>query len=106
MLSSFTALIGAELVFGSKILNGYTPLALQKPNPFKIFNKNKEMVVLNDKPWNIEAKAHLLDDKITPNSSMFIRKNCKAPEEINSKTWTLTIDGESVKNKKHIRLLN
>jgi sulfite oxidase len=99
-LSSFATLIGTELVFGSQMLNGYIPLALQDPDPFKLFNKNKEMVVLNDKPWNIEAQAHLLDDKITPNSSMFIRNNGLTPENIDYKTWTLTIDGESVKSKK------
>lgn len=100
MLGSFAAMIGTELVFGSKMPYGYTPLALQETDPFKLFNKNKEMVVLNDKPWNMEAQAHLLDDKVTPNSSMFIRNNGLVPENINPKEWTLTIDGESVKNKK------
>lgn len=99
-LGSFTAIIGTELVFGSRMPYGYTPLALQETDPFKLFNKNKEMLVLNDKPWNIEAQAHLLDDKVTPNSSMFIRNNGLVPENINPKKWTLTIDGESVKNKK------
>ncbi len=99
-LSSFASLIGAELVFGSNMLDGYTPLALQDPDPFKMFNKNTEMVVLNDKPWNIEAQAHLLDDRITPNSCMFLRNNGLLPESIDPKTWTLTIDGESVKNQK------
>ncbi|TXD48238.1 sulfite oxidase [Polaribacter sp. IC073] len=100
VLSSFAAIIGTELIFGANMMEGYTPLALQEPNPFKLFSKNKEMLVLNDKPWNIEAQAHLLDDKVTPNSSMFIRNNGKIPEEINPETWTLTIDGEAVKNKK------
>ena len=77
VLSSFAAIVGAEIVFGSNMIDGYTPLALQEPDPFKLFKKNNEMVVLNDKPWNIEAKAHLLDDKVTPNSSMFIRNNGK-----------------------------
>ena len=99
-MGSFAAIIGTELVFGSKILKGYTPLALQEPDPFKLFNKNPEMVVLNDKPWNIEAQAHLLDDKITPNSCMFIRNNGLIPEDIDPKTWTLTIDGESVVKQK------
>lgn len=99
-MSSFAAIIGTELIFGANMAEGYTPLALQEPDPFKLFSKNKGMVVLNDKPWNIEAQAHLLDDKVTPNSSMFIRNNGKIPEEINPKTWTLTIDGEAVKNKK------
>jgi len=99
-LSSFASLIGAELVFGSNMLDGYIPLALQDPDPFKMFNKNTEMVVLNDKPWNIEAQAHLLDDRITPNTCMFIRNNGLVPEGIDPKTWTLTIDGESVKTQK------
>jgi DMSO/TMAO reductase YedYZ molybdopterin-dependent catalytic subunit len=99
-LSSFATLIGAEVVFGSKLMEGYTPIALQDPDPFKLFNKDKEMIVLNNKPWNIEAQAHLLDDKITPNSSMFVRNNGLVPENIDAKKWTLTIDGESVKNKK------
>lgn len=103
-LSSFGALIGAELVFGSNMPSGYVPLALQDPDPFAMFNKNKEMIVLNDKPWNIEAQAHLLDDKITPNSCMFIRNNGLVPEGIDPKTWTLSIDGESVVNPKSYSL--
>lgn len=99
-LSSFATLIGAEIVFGANMLEGYSPLALQEPDPFKLFNKNKEMLVLNDKPWNIEAQAHLLDDKITPNSCMFIRNNGLLPEDIDAEKWTLTIDGESVVNQK------
>mgnify|MGYP000645723830 CR=1 FL=1 len=99
-LSSLATLIGAEIVFGNNMLKDYTPLALQETDPFKLFKKNKEMVVLNDKPWNIEAKAHLLDDKITPNSKMFIRNNGRIPENIDVNNWTLTIDGEAVKNKK------
>jgi DMSO/TMAO reductase YedYZ molybdopterin-dependent catalytic subunit len=89
-----------ELVFGSKMIEGYMPLAAQDPDPFKLFNKHQDMVVLNDKPWNIEAQAHLLNDKITPNSCMFIRNNGLVPEGIDAKTWTLTVDGESVKTKK------
>ncbi len=99
-LSSLATLIGAEIVYGSNLLEGYNLLVLQDPDPFKMFNKNKEMIVLNDKPWNIEAQAHLLDDKITPNSAMFIRNNGLIPEAIDAKKWTLTIDGESVVQQK------
>jgi len=104
VLSSFAAIVGAEIVFGSNMIDGYTPLALQEPDPFKLFKKNNEMVVLNDKPWNIEAKAHLLDDKVTPNSSMFIRNNGKIPENINIDNWKLVINGESVKQQKTYNL--
>ncbi len=99
-LSSLATLIGAEIVYGSNLLEGYNLVVLQDPDPFKMFNKNKEMIVLNDKPWNIEAQAHLLDDKITPNSAMFIRNNGLIPEAIDAKKWTLTIDGESVVRQK------
>ncbi|MEP2935207.1 MAG: sulfite oxidase [Gilvibacter sp.] len=103
-LSAFATVIGTELVFDSNLLEGYVPLAMQDPDPFKMFSKSKEMVVLNDKPWNIEAQAHLLDDKITPNSAMFIRNNGLIPQEIDAKTWTLTIDGEAVKQSKSYTL--
>jgi len=100
VLGSMAALIGTEIVFGSSMLEGYKPLALQDPDPFKMFGLDNEMVVLNDKPWNIEAKAHLLDDKITPNKYMFIRNNGLIPENIDISKWTLTIEGESVSQKK------
>ncbi len=99
-LSSLATIIGADIVFGYKMPQGYSPLALQDPDPFKMFGKHKDMVVLNDKPWNIEAQAHLLDDAITPNGSMFIRNNGLVPENIDASKWTLTIDGEAVENKK------
>jgi DMSO/TMAO reductase YedYZ molybdopterin-dependent catalytic subunit len=100
VLGTMTTVIGAEIVFGNVLPEGYQPLALQDPDPFKMFDKDKEMVVLNDKPWNIEAKAHLLDDKITPNKFMFIRNNGIIPEDIDIGKWTLTIDGESAKQTK------
>ncbi|NER15866.1 sulfite oxidase [Spongiivirga citrea] len=104
MLGSMGAIIGTEIVFGSSMPDGYKPLALQDPDPFKMFDKDRDMVVLNDKPWNIEAQAHLLDDKITPNKYMFIRNNGLIPEDIDEKNWTLTIEGESVKQKKTFTL--
>ncbi|MDO6808636.1 sulfite oxidase [Zobellia galactanivorans] len=99
-LASLAGIIGADIVYGSKMAENYVPLALQDPDPFKLFNKDKEMVVLNDKPWNMEAQAHLLDDKVTPNKYIFVRNNGLIPEAIDVKNWTLTIDGESVKQKK------
>lgn len=93
-------IIGADIVFGSKMPLNYQPLALQDTDPFTLFGLDKEMVVLNDKPWNIEAKAHLLDEKVTSNKNMFIRNNGIPPENIDVSSWTLTIDGESVQQKK------
>lgn len=99
-LTSFITLLGADIVFGASMPKGYIPLALQDGDPFKLFNKHKDMVVLNDKPWNMEAQAHLLDDNVTPNDKMFIRNNGLVPENIDVNKWTLIIDGESVVNQK------
>ncbi len=99
-LSSLTVVIGSEIVFGNMLPKGYIPLAVQDPDPFKLFNKDAEMVVLNDRPWNMEAKAHLLNEKITSNKFMFIRNNGKIPENITIANWTITFDGESVKTPK------
>ncbi len=96
-LGSLASLVGANIVFGSSIPNGYLPLALQDPDPFELFGLDSSMVVLNNRPWNIEAQAHLLDDEVTPNSKMFIRNNGLIPKEIDEASWTLTFDGESVK---------
>lgn len=99
-LGTFSAILGTEIVFGNTIPLGYKPLALQDPDPFKLFRKDSDMTILNTKPWNIEAKAHLLDDKITPNKFMFIRNNGLIPENIDANNWSLTIDGESVQKSK------
>lgn len=99
-LGAMSGIIGTEIVYGISMPMEYIPIALQENDPFKMFTKDKEMVILNDKPWNIEAKAHLLDDKITPNKAMFIRNNGLMPENIDVDNWTLTIDGESVKQNK------
>ena len=100
LLGSMTAAIGTDIVFGSMMPHHYHPLAFQEPDPFKLFNLDDGMVILNSKPWNVEAKAHLLDDRITPNKFMFIRNNGIIPENIEADKWTLTIDGESVKQSK------
>jgi DMSO/TMAO reductase YedYZ molybdopterin-dependent catalytic subunit len=99
-LSSLTAVVGIEIVFGNVLPLGYELLAIQDPDPFKMFNKDKEMVVLNDRPWNMEAKAHLLNEKITSNKFMFIRNNGKIPENIDINNWKVVFDGESVSNPK------
>ena len=71
----------------------------QGRDPYQLFAKDEGMVVLNDKPWNIEAQAHLLDDAVTPASKMFIRNNGIIPE-IDVNNWTLTINGESASQQK------
>lgn len=95
-LGTIASIAGVHIVFASNIPEGYELLAFQDPDPFKMFDLDSSMVVLNNRPYNIEAQAHLLDDKVTPNDKMFIRNNGLIPKEINTDKWMLTIDGESV----------
>ena len=94
-LGSLGAVVGTQYVFSNSLPMGYVPLLFPEKDPYELFGKHKDMEVLNDRPWNIESKAHLLDDRITPNSTMFLRNNGLIPENIDTSTWTLTIDGES-----------
>ncbi len=102
VLASLTAALGTELAFADKIPAHYMPLILEGGE--LPAGKNKELIVLNDRPWNVETPPHLLDDAITPADKMFIRNNGNPPAEVDVKTWTLTIDGESVKSKKTFSL--
>lgn len=97
---ALAGLAGIDVVFGNRLPEGYVPLALEKDDPFALFNKHSEMSLLNDKPWNMEAQAHLLDDNITPEERMFIRNNGLVPENIDVENWQLTIEGESVSSPK------
>lgn len=99
-LGTAASLVSADIVFSATMPKDYVPLAFQEPDPYKLFSKDSEMTVLNNKPWNIEAKAHLLDDKITPNKYMFIRNNGIIPQNIDVSNWKLAIDGESVSSPK------
>lgn len=95
-----SAIVLSDIVFKDLLPKDYVPLAFQDPDPFKMFHKDPEMVLLNDRPWNMEARAHLLNDAITPNKYMFIRNNGIVPEKIDVSNWTLKFDGESVNQEK------
>ncbi|PQJ16550.1 sulfite oxidase [Aureicoccus marinus] len=99
-LASLAAGLGVEIVYGSLLPEGVVPLVLQDPDPFKLFDKDTQMVVLNERPWNMEAQAHLLDDKVTPGRVMFIRNNGLIPQDIDPSKWVLEIKGEAVKKPK------
>ncbi len=103
-LATFSALIGTDIVFGDKLNANYSPLFMEENDPQTLFGKHEEMTTLNDRPWNIEAKAHLLDDLVTPEDRMFIRNNGIIPKGIKVDDWTLTIEGESAKTTKSYTL--
>ncbi|WP_339348910.1 sulfite oxidase [uncultured Alteromonas sp.] len=96
---TLSLLLGAEIVYGRFMPAGLIPAALaQTETPFSIEGKDG-LVVLNDRPVNAETPAHLLDDKITPASKLFVRNNGIVPEitpkDFDENAWTLTIEGES-----------
>ena len=96
-LATLSAAIGANIVYGDYFPVGMTPVLLDSNDDLvRLFKKDKEMIVLNDRPWNVEAPPHLLDDKVTPASRFFIRNNGVIPENVDAAEWKLTIDGESV----------
>ena len=93
-LTTLTALLGTHIVFADQLPKHYLPLAFEVD---PMADKNKNLVVLSDKPWNVETPAYLLDDAVTPASKMFIRNNGLIPETIDVANWNLTINGESVR---------
>ncbi|MCF0058501.1 sulfite oxidase [Dyadobacter sp. CY356] len=93
-LAAIATTLGSEIVFADKLPRRYLPIALGEKDALK--GKNSDMIVQGDKPWNVESPINLLDDRITPVEKMFIRNNGLIPEEVDIKSWTLTIDGESV----------
>ncbi|MEZ4760971.1 MAG: sulfite oxidase [Flavobacteriales bacterium] len=93
------AVLGGPIVFAEHMPGGLLPaLLLQDGNEeaLKKLGKHTGLTILNDKPWNIETPAHLLDDEVTPADRMFLRNNGLMPTSIDPATWTLTIDGEAV----------
>ena len=93
-LTTLTALLGTNIAFANRLPRHYLPLAFEID---PMASKHKQLVVLSDKPWNVETPAYLLDDAVTPADRMFVRNNGLTPEKIDAATWTLTINGESVK---------
>ncbi len=96
--AALVAGLSSQYVFAENIPAGYTPLVFGEEDALK--GKAEGLIIQGNKPWNIETPLHLLDDRITPFEKMFVRNNGLIPEKMDSKTWTLTIDGESVKTSK------
>lgn len=84
----------AAILLSLSVYGQYNPD--EKPTDWK----HKEMIVHNDRPWNMETPVHLLDDDVTPTDKMFVRNNGLIPTELEEDSWTLSIEGESVPNPK------
>ena len=93
-LATMAALVGGAIPFHRNMPAGLIPSALaDELKDFAIDGKDG-LSVLNDRPVNAETPAHLLDDAVTPTARHFIRNNGVPPEDVDSATWTLTVDGE------------
>ncbi len=98
-VAAMTAAVGSTIPFAHLMPRGLVPVALAQQVPaFKVDGK-EELVVLNDRPINAETPAHLLDDRITPASRMFVRNNGIPPaiKDVEVDAWELSFGGESVK---------
>jgi sulfite oxidase len=96
-LAFMGAVLGGNIVFAENMPAGMIPAGLlSEQDSFPIKGKHADLVVLNDRPWNVETPAHLLDPLVTPADRFFVRNNGIPPENIDLDNWTLTIDGESV----------
>lgn len=101
VLGSLTYLVGSNIVYAASLPKGVLPLGITEGQLEEVLpGKHKDLIVLNDRPWNVETPPHLLEDRVTPADKMFVRNNGIPPESIDLSTWKLTIEGESVVNSK------
>ncbi len=101
-LTALSLAIGMDIVFAKNLPNHLLPIILETDKAFNLPDKHPEMTVLNDRPINAEAPAHLLNEAITSGDRFFVRNNGIPPEKssIDPNTWTITIEGESAVNSK------
>ena len=93
------ALLSSEVVYANNLPNGIGLLGLENVSA-TLADKHPDMIVLNDRPINMEAPAHLLNDPLTPNDLFFVRNNGLPPTNIDMAQWRLEISGESAIRKK------
>ena len=94
-LLALGAAVGAAIPLARHMPAGLIPAAFAADNAPATIPGKEGLIILNDRPWNAETPAHLLDDPVTPNRHMFVRNNGLAPENINPESWVLEIGGES-----------
>jgi DMSO/TMAO reductase YedYZ molybdopterin-dependent catalytic subunit len=101
-LAAFSLALGTEIVYGELLPRGVTPIALASASsPPTLPGKHTGLTILNERPVNAETPPELLDDALTPNDRFFVRNNGIPParENIDPTTWTLTIEGESARQR-------
>ncbi|MEZ5851676.1 MAG: sulfite oxidase [Hyphomicrobiaceae bacterium] len=91
-LAAMGAAIGSAIPFGRNMPMGFIPLALAQKAGLAVPGKDG-LVAFNDRPWNAETPAHLLDDDVTPINRHFVRNNGGVPEKTDPQGWMLKVDG-------------
>jgi len=94
IIATTAAFIGSKIAFAMPASSESEEFDLEVAET-TIPGKHRGLKVLTPKPWNAETPPHLLDDKITPADKLFVRNNGIIPTDIDLKSWTLTIEGES-----------
>ncbi|CAM3380323.1 Mo-co oxidoreductase dimerisation domain-containing protein [Paracoccus aminovorans] len=96
-LSALGAMLGMAVPFERNLSAGFVPVALAQDTGLDLMSGKKGLMVLGDRPLNVETPVHLLDDDVTPYERLFVRMNGLVPQtalDQNAEGWVLTIDGE------------
>ncbi len=99
-IASLAMMLGTPIIYGSNLSSGDSIIGEAITEWFDLPGKSSELTVLNDRPINAETPAHLLNDDLTPNDLFFVRNNGIPPNKVDVSIWTVSIEGESAKNKK------
>ena len=93
--SGFALSLGAPLPFARLLPSGVVPIALAQTRD-NLEREKPGLRILGDRPVNIEALPHLLDDDATPAERFFVRNNGlpPLPDGVSEQSWRITVDGE------------
>src|SRR5690625_1233668 len=78
-LTTLGAMVGMSIPFEGNIPSGVLPVMAQDTGE-ELMPDKPDLIMLNDRPLNVETPAHLLDDEVTPYSRMFVRNNGLVPD--------------------------
>lgn len=88
--------LGMAVPHARLIPAGLMPVVAEAQSDLLASHGKSELRLLNDRPINAEAPAHLLDDAVTPSKRHFVRNNGKPPAPVTDPdAWQLRVHGES-----------
>ena len=95
-LTAMALAVGSHIPFARNMPGGLIPAAFAQDRPFVIDGK-EDLVVLNQRPLGAEARAHQLDDEVTPTRYHYVRNNGNLgpmARSMDSTGYKLIVDGE------------